>query len=339
MLDLELFYYKKVCIIPPCDRYHALLEIEDVIVINFDCLFDRECAIRGADQLIYQAHKLGVGKRFLFISEDGANLHFSGALNIINNIVKCFGLNKQTCMVICREYISIQNVRVVVDDAVPYWCRVLYPVIKDIPIPQGPFSKKFAAWYNRGTFYRLDIARHLFTNYKEDSFISYQESGVLLDRKLIKYFQPEVEWAVEHAPIIFDQIFPGRVFDHDMIVGKERKQYNDYFIEIVAETDILTTDWLTEKTVKNLYIGKPFIVMSGPKSLDRIRSRGFQTFSPWIDETYDTIENNYLRLEAIKKEIDRLATKSLEELTNMHLNMMPILKHNRQVYENFVSRR
>ena len=42
-----------------------------------------------------------------------------------------------------------------------------------------------------------------------------------------------------------------RVYDHDMIVGAGRKPYNSYFIEIVVETDCVSTTWITEKTVKN----------------------------------------------------------------------------------------
>jgi hypothetical protein len=34
--------------------------------------------------------------------------------------------------------------------------------------------------------------------------------------------------------------------------------------------------------------------MGGAGTLAKLRSFGFKTFSPWIDETYDTIGNNYL---------------------------------------------
>jgi hypothetical protein len=136
--------------------------------------------------------------------------------------------------------------------------------------------------------------------------------------------------------VVYDEIFPDRRFNFELIVGASRKPYADYFIEIVAETDTLTTNWITEKTVKNLYIGKPFIVFSGVGSLAKIRSFGFKTFSPWIDESYDTIDNVYLRSEAVKKEIDRLATVDLQELFD---NILPILEHNRQTYETYINSR
>ena len=334
MLNLQEFYYQVVCQTLPWDRFFTIQELQDVIVINFDCLYERECSVRGPDQLIYLLHKLGQGKRFIFLSEDGSLIQQSGAVEIIKNIIQCFNLDKDTCAVVCRENLDIPNITVINNEAVLYWCRVLYPYIKDIAIPMGPFIKKFAVWFNRGTFTRLDIARHLFENYPNESFISYQEQGMLADRKLKEYFSDNIDWANQHAPIIYDEIFPDRRFNFELIVGASRKPYNDYFMEIIVETDTLTTNWITEKTVKNLYIGKPFIVMGGPGLLDKIRSFGFQTFSPWIDESYDTITNNYQRLEAIKQEIDRIANKTDVEIQQMHQQLLPIFEHNRKTYRN-----
>jgi len=338
MLSLEDFYYQKLFYaIDMPDRFNAITIIDDVVVINFDTVYERECAIRGMDQLIYLAHKHGKGKRFLFISEDGANIAQSGALIVINNIINCFNLNQDTCAIVCRENITVSDATVIVNEAVDYWCRVLYPTIKSIPIYTDPFRKKFACWFNRGTVFRFEIAQHLHKNYKDESYISYQEKGIVLDRNLDKYF--DTAWANGNTPIIYDKLFEHRVYTHDAIVGENRKQYRNYFIEIIVESDILSSDWITEKTVKNLYVGKPFIVMCAVNTLKRLHSSGFKTFSPWIDESYDSIENIYDRLEAIKQEVDRLAQLSLEQLHQLHLEMLPVLEHNRKTYESIAHRR
>ena len=339
MLNLTDFYYNIIFKIPPNDRYVPILDIDDVIVINFDCMFDRDYALRGIDQLIYLAHKLGTNKRFLFLSEDGAILQMSGATEVIKNIIHCFNLNPTTCAVVSREDLIIDNATFIKSESIPFWCRVLYPTIKDIPIPAGPFNKKFAVWFHRGTFYRLQLAKYLYTNYKDDSYISYQENGVLTDRKMSEYFQDDIAWANANTPIVYDTLFPNRIYDFNLIAGADRKPYADYFLEITAETDLMTTDWITEKTVKNLYIGKPFIILSGAHSLEKIRSMGFKTFAPWIDESYDQIDNTYIRLETIKLEIARLANKSLEELLELHTAMMPIFEHNRITYEKYIDSR
>ena len=153
-------------------------------------------------------------------------------------------------------------------------------------------------------------------------------------KRFDEFFHDEIVWAQDNTPIIYDQLFPNRVYDHDMIVGGSRKPYNDYFLEIVVETDCITTEWITEKTIKNLYIGKPFIVMGGAGILAKLKSFGFKTFSPWIDESYDDITNNYLRLEAIKQEIDRLADI---DINHLYQELLPVLEHNRETYVKYIT--
>ena len=320
------FFLQVVNVSNPADRYRPLMVYDEVVVINFDCLYDREGYIRAGDQLIYMAHKLGKDKRFLFLSEDGAMVELSNAIEIIKNIRDCFKLTENTCTVICRESLTIPNVTVVNREAIPYWRTVCRKHIKHIGIPTPPFSKKFAVWFNRGTFYRLDIVKHLVENHKEQSYISYQEPGVLVDRKMTEYFTEQIDWANANTPIVYDTLWPNREVDITKVLDKP---YDDYFVEIVAETDIRSTAWITEKTVKNLCIGKPFILVGAPGSLEKIRSLGYETFSPWIDETYDTIVNAYDRIEAIKKEIDRLSTVDVNAL---HDNILPMLERNRKSY-------
>jgi hypothetical protein len=291
----------------------------------------------GTDQLIYQVDKIGIGKRFLFVFEDGCNPILSGGIEIVKLIIKKYNLTPDTCLIFCRDDLDIPLATIIKHDSIQMWINVLYPTIKDITISTGRFTKKFAAWFHRGTFYRLQIARQLYTQYKEDSYISYQEYGMLIDLPFLKYFEDDRAWADANTPIIYDQLFPKRVYDHDMIVGAGRKPYHDYFMEIVVETDCVSNTWITEKAIKNLYIGRPFIMMSGAHSLTRLQQAGFKTFSPWFDESYDQIENNYQRFEAIKQEIDRIATFSLDELNSIFQEMLPTIEYNRHHYLKLVS--
>lgn len=328
------FYYKTLKGINQQTRYEPIQVYDDIVVINFDPMFDRDYTLRAKDELLFQIHQIGPGKKFLFISEDGANLTLSGADEIIKAVVAQFDLTPATCAVVSREQLDINSVEICVDSPIPYWCYILYPTIKDIALPKGEFTKRFAIWFHRGTFYRLKVTRHMVENHLNDCFISYQEEGVICDRQFTKYFEDDIRWADANTPIIYDQVFPNRVYDHDMIVGSGRKPYDDYFMEIVVETDIATTAWITEKTIKNLYIGKPFLTLCGAGVLEKIKSFGFKTFSPWIDETYDTITNHSQRLDAILKEVDRLSTVNVKEL---YKEMLPVLEHNRKVYEKYIN--
>jgi|688.fasta_scaffold14881_12 hypothetical protein len=331
------FFWQKYLSRSWADRGVPIIEIDDVIALNFNSMFDRNYAFMGTDQLIYQVDKIGIGKRFLFVFEDGCNPILSGGIEIVKLIIKKYNLTPDTCLIFCRDDLDIPLATIIKHDSIQMWINVLYPTIKDITISTGRFTKKFAAWFHRGTFYRLQIARQLYTQYKEDSYISYQEYGMLIDLPFLKYFEDDRAWADANTPIIYDQLFPKRVYDHDMIVGAGRKPYHDYFMEIVVETDCVSNTWITEKAIKNLYIGRPFIMMSGAHSLTRLQQAGFKTFSPWFDESYDQIENNYQRFEAIKQEIDRIATFSLDELNSIFQEMLPTIEYNRHHYLKLVS--
>ena len=77
-------------------------------------------------------------------------------------------------------------------------------------------------------------------------------------------------------------------------------------ISVVLETVFDNRIHLTEKSLRPLACGHPFMLAAGPGSLALLRKYGFQTFSPYIDETYDTIQNNDLRLEHIIEEMKRI---------------------------------
>lgn len=314
------------------DRNHPILLLDDVLIVNFASLFNRNYSIAGTDQLIYQTHRLGHGKKFIFVCEDGVNPIQSGIKEIIKTIIRPFNLNPNTCVIFCRDHLDIPEATLILEDSVEMWGNILWPTIKDIPFYQGPFEKKFAGWFNRGTFYRLQIAKLLYENYRSDSFISYQEYGILYDQPFSEHFEDEINWSKENTPIVYDQLFPNRIYTHEMIVSKSRKPYDQYFMEIIVETDCVSNTWITEKTVKNLYIGKPFLLMCGAYSLKKLREQGFQTFDQWFDESYDNELNNYDRFEKIKKEINRIGNMSLEEINLIFHDMIPVLTYNRNHY-------
>jgi hypothetical protein len=77
-------------------------------------------------------------------------------------------------------------------------------------------------------------------------------------------------------------------------------------ISVVLETVFDSRIHLTEKTLRPLACGHPFILAAGPGSLALLRKYGFQTFSPYINETYDTVQDNDLRLNHILEEMKRI---------------------------------
>ena len=81
--------------------------------------------------------------------------------------------------------------------------------------------------------------------------------------------------------------------------------YNKTKYSIVVESKI-DKIFITEKILKPLAFGHPFIVWSAPGILERLRNFGFKTFDNCIDESYDLEKDDNKRLEMILNEVARL---------------------------------
>jgi hypothetical protein len=84
----------------------------------------------------------------------------------------------------------------------------------------------------------------------------------------------------------------------------------------------------TEKIYKSIACRKPFIVFSTPRFLKEFKELGYKTFSPFIDESYDEIDNNIDRLNAIVAEIERLNKLSNHEFNCILIKCKEIARHN-----------
>ena len=87
---------------------------------------------------------------------------------------------------------------------------------------------------------------------------------------------------------------------------------------------------LTEKILRSIACAHPFILAAGPGSLAVLKNYGFETFDPWIDESYDTEADHQTRLNLIVKEMHRINSLSLEEKTTMIDQCRVIAQRNKQ---------
>lgn len=106
------------------------------------------------------------------------------------------------------------------------------------------------------------------------------------------------------------------------------------YFEIVAETHFTDASclYLTEKTLWAIVGLQPFIMVGSPFALQYLRDLGFQTFSPYINENYDSISDPNLRMEFIMAEIDRLCAMSIDEIHQLFCELWPRVLHNYHHY-------
>lgn len=84
----------------------------------------------------------------------------------------------------------------------------------------------------------------------------------------------------------------------------------------------------TEKTYRTIRAKHPFIIASIPNFLKGLRELGYKTFSPYINESYDDIENEELRLLAIMDEVERLCNMNPKEIQKWLNSIQQITQYN-----------
>jgi hypothetical protein len=111
------------------------------------------------------------------------------------------------------------------------------------------------------------------------------------------------------------------------------KDYESTDIEVVLET-LFDDDrlHLTEKSLRPIACGQPFILASTHGSLEYLRSYGFITFSDIWNESYDLIEDPNERLNAIADLMKQIANWTPEERATKMADAQAIAEYNRQQF-------
>lgn len=112
------------------------------------------------------------------------------------------------------------------------------------------------------------------------------------------------------------------------------EMFNRAKINLVVETN--TYDFkevhLTEKTMKPLMLGCPFVVLSSYKFLEYLKNLGFKTYGEFWSEEYDNIQNLDDRIDAIIEVINYI--DQIEWSTDLIKKFEDIANYNRQVLLN-----
>lgn len=75
---------------------------------------------------------------------------------------------------------------------------------------------------------------------------------------------------------------------------------------------------------------QPFVLFSGPGSLEYLRNYGFKTFNDVWDESYDLETDHKKRYQILIDLIYDLSTRTNDQLQSMMEKIRPIVEHNRQ---------
>lgn len=113
--------------------------------------------------------------------------------------------------------------------------------------------------------------------------------------------------------------------------------YNQHALELVTET-VVDYSFVTEKTMKPLLAGTPFLLVAGAGQIAHLRSLGFDTCGELWDESYDAIEDNSARTIAVIDILDSLLAQP-GSLLSAHNHYQRSHKHNLAVLKDYIDRK
>lgn len=111
-------------------------------------------------------------------------------------------------------------------------------------------------------------------------------------------------------------------------------KFTDSYLHIITETFIHNTKnhlSFSEKTFKAIYYMQPFIIIGQKNSLMALEEYGYNTFSKWIDNSYDEIDNDELRIKSAINSAKKFYNQPTEILNEILLEMLPFLISNKDL--------
>lgn len=113
------------------------------------------------------------------------------------------------------------------------------------------------------------------------------------------------------------------------LVNTEKQYIDSYFSVIAEQWHQFDYPFVTEKTLRPIVMGHPFVVVSSPNFYKKLKSMGFKTFSSLIDESFDSIMNHSDRLKRAAESITALARLDKANLDSFLAASKEICEYNR----------
>lgn len=198
-------------------------------------------------------------------------------------------------------------------------------------------NKIFYCLFGRPTASRLGLAAFVLEKYASVSHVHFSattDTDELLQFELDKLLQyryssiAEAGRLINKLPLLLSSSENYTKFNGYVYTDPLTKLYKDIFIDILSESHVMgNTFFPTEKTIRPMWLKKPFIIFGSRNYLDYLTQMGFRTFNDFWSEDYDGYDGRD-RFIMILNLIDDLAKKSKLELQQMYWDMQYTLDHN-----------
>jgi len=158
---------------------------------------------------------------------------------------------------------------------------------------------------------------------------------------ILKYESKDMKCASNHLDFSFiksdDSFDPykniNEKYNYSLSDTLPMNMYNSAYFNLVVETDQAWHDsfFMTEKTLKVLLCGMPFLVFSTPYFLEKLQDMGFRTYNTLWDESYDSVLDHSDR---INKIVELAQTLEHFDWQANKIQLQEIFRHNIEIIMN-----
>ena len=195
---------------------------------------------------------------------------------------------------------------------------------KGIEYHERPRSKKFTALCRTHKWWRATtMARIWQGNLHHKGYFSYNNSLDVGESELDNPVEIDSFDNLRNDTYNFLNACPFLADDyssqwHNLYHNTVYEHHADSYLNLVLETHLDADQsggtFLTEKTFKPIKHSQLFLIVGPPGSVAQLRKMGYRTFDTWIDHSYDSIENNTQRWNAVMREFERLCASDLHRI-------------------------
>lgn len=264
--------------------------------------------------------------------------------DLVNSISDRFSLSKTSFVVLSGNYSTLTSLSSIVFN---FWeFGYQYNIVHDHRDKflsslksLDPKPYKFLCLNRRPHFHRLALTTMLF-DLKDQGILTCAKKGAIEESylkthlKVLKNYDKDIydKFVTEIQPILpltFDDGIDVEV--ENPALDLKYDKFFDSYIHVVTETFFEEkTDrmFFSEKAFKPMAMLQPFVFFGQKHSLKTLRSLGYKTFHPWINESYDEIDDDKLRMETAVKELKRLVNLDHADLWALIQKVAPVIDHN-----------
>lgn len=221
----------------------------------------------------------------------------------------------------------------------------------DLELSKHNYRKRFLCFNRTMKQHRYMLAylalKHNFLKDNIFSFLNLNGDETHIANS-INEFVSDIDESTKYATTI-KKMIPYEIDTHHLNADEMRgfgsdnnnkEFYLNTYVHLTSETCFsegdLKNPFFSEKTFRPIQNLQPFLFFGNPYSLQLLRELGFVTFTGFIDESYDQVEDSVKRMKLLEHEVLKIKNKTPKDMHKWYYSMKDILIWNQNHLLSFV---